>query len=235
MIESEDAYILVAATVDPLTRKYVLPREISDSNLQRDNYSHDNDQRLNWQENSREAERVAKGKAKAVSSTNNSSRSRPTSLDDSQYNWPEIPRPKEVLWTRDTPDANSKDDFPDLSRSNEIGNQNRRPNKGRRALQSENPPSVSQALDERSYPSEEQHLARKEAKEAKIQRLRKQKSEYGNSDDLIEFDDEPEFKPVIKRTVMQKNPNKNNYSDTSTPGRMYVIKFFIVICFLYKH
>jgi len=67
-LDIKDYYVLVPATLDPLTQKYLLPQDLPESTLQRsyDNSQYDRTDHQ-WQGNNRE-ERSAKGKAKAVSS-----------------------------------------------------------------------------------------------------------------------------------------------------------------------
>ena len=231
--DPEDVYVLVAATIDPVTQKYVLPRNISetmnsDSRPQNTNQWHSDNNPQNTdqygrmkamqQENNIEAERATKGKT----NTNINNNHKPASSDEFQ-NWPSIPRPKDDLWKSSVPDPKSLETFPTLGSG--TGKMNQRSNRGsysERTSSYEYPPLNSRTIDERSNPSEEQRLARKEAKKQRLREQSEQKSRYSN--DLI-IDDEPELKQVVKRTIVQKNPNKINLSDTLTPGKMCVTIF----------
>ncbi|GES92194.1 hypothetical protein GLOIN_2v1592315 [Rhizophagus clarus] len=175
-LDIKDFYVLIPATLDPLTQKYVLPRDMPEGNLRKSN---DNDQRNRmehqWQEDNREEERASKGKNKAVSSNDDF-------YQNASRNWASIPQPKESQWSQSAPpNSNSMNAFPALSASRD---QNRRSsNSGR------------------PFPPENQRSS-------------------ANEDTLIDFDDSP---PIIKRSIRQQNPNKNNYSDAEnkpTIGRM---------------
>jgi hypothetical protein len=171
-LENKNFFILLPATLDPATQRYLLPRDIPESNLQR---AYDNNQfdrmENQWQENNREEERAAKGKAKVVSPNNDF-------YDQASRNWDSIPKPRESQWSQNAPNSNSTDAFPALS--------------------------AQRVQNRRSYPPENQRNSI-------------------NEGSLIDLDDEP---PVIKRSIRQQNPNKNNYSEGEnkpTIGRMYVV------------
>jgi hypothetical protein len=194
----KDVYVLVAATPDPLTQKYVLPRDIPDSNLQKSLRMEKDDIEVG-------TDREVETSATSATSAKGPKTPKPASndfYDSSSRDWTSIPRPKDVLWSSDTPNSNSPNDFPALpSRSD----QNRRVNKG-------NNPGKP---------------ARKEKEAHKQKGVETRENETS----LIDLDDEP---PVIKHSILQKNPNKNA-SNKSTIGRMYVTKNFSLIFTFYTN
>ncbi len=221
--KGKETFILVPASINPVSQKYVISKEYlePDANMQQGN-SYDNSQydrmQSRWQESNKEAERAAKGKSKAVYTTNSRSN------DD------------DVQWPSDIPNASSQSAFPTLSSRNDEPRYQRfdRENYSGR---SSSPPG----FDERTRLSE----IRKKKMNQPRSPYGGLNNEYDHSTEisttLIDFQDtdnrgtrwtdefeerkirEPELKPKIKHMYNQKTPDHNNRSSGPTPGKMYVI------------
>ncbi|PKY39580.1 hypothetical protein RhiirA4_393647 [Rhizophagus irregularis] len=117
-LDIKDFYVLVPATLDPLTQKYLLPQELPESTLLR---SYDDNQfNRQWQENNENnrEEKSTKGKAKAVSPNDDF-------YDSSSRNWGSISRPEETKWSQNAPNTKSMDAFPALSANRRSSNSGR--------------------------------------------------------------------------------------------------------------